>query len=445
MQPESPAPCRRDFLHAAAGLTAGAVLADGIQAEERPHVQPPARADKPTKKLALVTTAYHYLSHAYHVAGRFLHGYLRDGRMHYSDFGLVSAYVEQQRDNDLSKELSRKHHFTLHPDVAGALTLDSDRLAVDGVLLIGEHGDYPYNAKGQKLYPRYELFQKIVEVFRQSKRTVPVFCDKHLYYDRKKAAQMYDAARKMGISLMAGSSLPITWRRPELELPLGAKIEEALVASRGELEIYGIHALESLQCMVERRAKGQQGVKAVTCLEGDAVWKAGDDGLWSWDLLEEALSRSPSLNVGDVRDNCRQFVPPPGRPTFLKGPIAFVVEYRDGLKAAVLILNGHHDDTTFAARLADRKEPVSTLFYLPPPPGAGFLQALTVRIEDFLASGKPPYPVERTLLTGGILDVALESRVRGHKRLETPDLDVSYDPPKDSGFLRGAYNGGPGG
>jgi hypothetical protein len=444
MQPESPSPCRRDFLHATAGLTAGAWLADAAWPAERPRLQPPPRPDKPSKKLALVTTAYHYLSHAYHVAGRFLHGYLRDGKMHYPDFALAGAHVEQQRDNDLSKELSRKHGFTLYPDVAGALTLGGDRLAVDGVLVIGEHGDYPYNAKGQKLYPRYELFQKIVEVFRKAKRTVPVFCDKHLYYDHRKAREMYDVAREMGIPLMAGSSLPVTWRRPELELPLGAKIEEALVASRGELEIYGIHALESLQCMVERRTKGQQGVKAVTCLEGDAVWKAGDDGLWSWDLLDEALGRSPSLNVGDVRDNCRHFVPPPGRPTFLKGPIAFVVEYRDGLKATVLILNGHHDDTTFAARLGDRKELISTLFYLPPPPGAGFLQALTVRIEAFLASGKPPYPVERTLLTGAVLDVALESRVRGHKRLETLDLDVSYDPPKDSGFLRGAYNGFPG-
>jgi hypothetical protein len=440
MPTHSPKPGRRDFLQAA-GLTAGALLVDGSEAADRPRTHPSPRPDKPSKKLALVTTAYHYLSHAYHIAGRFLHGYLRDGRMHYPDFALAGAYVEQQREGDLSKELSRKHGFTLYPTVADALTLGGDRLAVDSVLLIGEHGDYPYNARGQKLYPRYELFQKIVEVFRKSGRSVPVFCDKHLYYDRHKARETYDLARKENIPLMAGSSLPVTWRRPELELPLGVKIEEALVASRGELEIFGIHALESLQCMVERRTRGQQGVKAVTCLEGEAVWKAGDAGAWSWDLLEEALSRSPSLNVGDVRDNCRHFVPPPGRPTFLKGPIAFLVEYRDGLKATVLILNGHHDDTTFAVRLAGQKNPVSTLFYLPPPPGAGFLQALTVRIEDFLASGQPRYPVERTLLTGGILDVALESRVRGHKRLETPDLDVSYDPPRDSGFLRGTYNG----
>src|SRR5262249_43892666 len=201
-----------------------------------------------------------------------------------------------------------------------------------------------------KLYPRHELFQKVVEVFRRSGRAVPVFCDKHLSYDRRKAKEMLDTAHKLGVPLYAGSSLPVTWRRPELEGPLGSPIKEALVATRGELEIYGIDALEALQCMVERRTRGQQGVRAVACLEGDAVWKAGDAGAWSWELLEHALGRSPSRNVGDVRENCRQFRPPPGRPTFPKGPVAFLLEYRDGLKATVLLLNGHVDDTTFAAR-----------------------------------------------------------------------------------------------
>jgi hypothetical protein len=428
---------RRHFLSGVAGMAAGFALPGSAPPADLPRSQPPPRPDKPAKKLAVVTTAYHYLSHAYHICGRFLHGYLRGGRMHYPDFGIAGMHVEQVRDNDLSRELSRKHGFTLYPDVAGALTLGGDRLAVDGVLLIGEHGDYPYNDKGQKLYPRYELFGKVVEVFRASGRSVPVFSDKHLSYARKQAADMLATARKLGFPLFAGSSLPVTWRQPELELPLSAPLSEALVASRGELEIYGIHSLEALQCMVERRTKGQQGAKAVTCLEGDAVWKAGDDGVWSWELLEHALGRSPSLNVGNVRDNCRQFLPPPGRPTFLRGPVAFVIEYRDGLRATVLVLNGHVDDTTFAARLAGEKKPVSTLFYLPPPPGAAFLQALTVKIEDFLSTGKTPYPVERTLLTGGILDAVLKSRVRDHKRLETPDLDVSYEPPPDSGFLRG--------
>jgi hypothetical protein len=147
-------------------------------------------------------------------------------------------------------------------------------------------------------------------------------------------------------------------------------MQEALIASRGELEIYGIHALESLQCMVERRTKGQQGVAAVTCLQGEAVWKAGEAGQWPWHLLEHALGRSPSLNVGDIRDNCRQYTRSTGQVELWRSPTAFLIEYRDGLKATVLILNGHHDDTTFAARIAQEKKPVSTLFYLPPPPGA---------------------------------------------------------------------------
>ena len=429
---------RRDFLRLTAGAAAGLCLGD-THAAERSRSEPAPNPKKPAKKIAVITTAYHYLSHAYHVCGRFLYGYLRGETMHYPDFAIACMYVEQQKSNDLSKELAKKHGFGLYPDVAGALTLGGDKLAVDGVLLIGEHGDYPYNEKGQKLYPRYELFQKIVAVFQKSGRKVPVFNDKHLYYDRRKAKQMVDTAKTLGIPLMAGSSLPVTWRRPEIEPPLGTRFSEAVVAARGEIEIYGFHALEALQCMAERRQGGETGVKAVTCLEGDAVWKAGEDGVWSWDLLEEALSRTPSLNVGDVRDNCRHYLPPANRPTFPRGPVAFVVEYRDGFKGTVLLLNGHLDDTTFAAHVAGEKKPVSTLFYLPPPPGAAFLQALTVKVEDFLTTGKTPYPIERNLLTTGILDAVLETRLT-KKRLETPELAIAYQTPRDSGFLRGAYN-----
>ncbi len=431
---------RRSFLKTS-GLTAGALLGAPLLAADDattfPRIVPPPRVNKATKTLAVVTTAYHYLSHTYHVCGRFLYGYLRNGKMHYPNYRLASMFVEQQKANDLSKDVCRKHDIKMFADPGQALTLGGDSLQVDGVLLIGEHGDYPYNDKGQKLYPRYELFQKIVKVFEKTKKTVPVFCDKHLSYDRKQAKEMYETAKKMGFPLMAGSSLPITWRKPELELPIGVQIEEAVVASRGEIEIYGIHALEALQCMVERRLGGERGIKAVTCLEGDAVWKAGDAGVWSKALLDEALSRTPSLNVGDARENCKQYSPPPGRPSFPKDAVAFVLEYRDGLKATVFLLNGHLDDTVFAARLKDKKEPVSTLFYLPPPPGAAFLEALAIKIEEFMDSGKAPCPLERTMLTGAALDLVLDSRVRDHKRIETPELEMPYEPYRESVFLRG--------
>jgi hypothetical protein len=424
---------RREFLVAAAASVPTSLLAADL-----PRSTPPKRSKPASRRLGVVTTVDYYLSHAYHICGRFLNGYLRGNEYHFPDFEIAGMYVDQRRKNDLSADQAQKHGFQLCDNIPDALTLGTGKLAVDGVLLIGEHGDYPYNAKGQKLYPRYEFFQKIVSVFRDSKKVVPVFNDKHLSYDRKKAFEMVETAKTLGFPLMAGSSLPVTWRRPELELPLGVKLKEALVVSRGELEIYGIHALEALQCMVERRTNGQQGVQAVECLEGDAVWKAGDEGRWSLELLEHALGRSPSRNVGDARENCRHFQPTGAWGLRAGGPRAFLIEYRDGLKAAVLQLDGHVADDTFAARIDGEAKPVSTLFWLPPPPGAAFLEALTSHIETFLESGKPPYPVERTMLTSGILDWVLEARAQ-KKRLETPDLDISYRPPRDSGYLRGDY------
>ena len=430
---------RRTFLASAALAPVG--LHRPFATADTPRTRPPKRPKPAEKKVAVVASVYWYLSHAYHIAGRFLDGYMKGDAHHFPDFGVASAYVEQVKGNDLSRELAKEHGFRISTTIEDALTLGTGRLAVDGVLLICEHGDYPYNAKGQKLYPRHDYFKQIVKVFEASGKTVPVFCDKHLSYDRAKAADMVATAKKMNFPLMAGSSLPVTWRRPEVELPPGSKVKEALLASRGELEIYGIHALEALQCMVERRFKGDaaQGVKAVTCLQGDAVWKAGDDGLWSWDLLEHALGRSVSRNAGDIRANCRRFPRPATWGNFVKGPIAFLVEYLDGMKAAVLQLDGHVADETFAARVEGEAKPVSTLFWLPPPPGAAFLEALSSHVETFLAMGKPPYPVERTLLTSGILDCALESRVNGSKRVETPELDVRYAPPADSGYMRGDY------
>jgi hypothetical protein len=121
-------------------------------------------------------------------------------------------------------------------------------------------------------------------------------------------------------------------------------------------------------------------------------------------------------------------------------PTAFLVEYTDGLRATVLILNGHVDDTTVAVRTTDatgHEAIVSTLVYLPAPPGASFFNPLVLRIEDFFRTAKPPYPVERTLLTGGILDAALESRVRNHEPVATPELaSITYTAPADSGFIR---------
>ena len=143
-------------------------------------------------------------------------------------------------------------------------------------LIIAEHGDYPRNEKGQILYPRYEFFKQCVDVFEKDGRAVPVYNDKHLSWSFEKAKWMVDASKRLKFPMLAGSSLPVTWRLPNLELPLGCEIEEALMVGEGGSDPMDYHALEAMQCMIERRKGGETGVKSVQMIEGDAVWKAGD-------------------------------------------------------------------------------------------------------------------------------------------------------------------------
>lgn len=446
-------PSRRQFLETAATTTAAtAALARGTT---RAAFQSDPGADPERRpRVAALASVYFYLSHAYHIVGRFLDGfpvYSSSGESrqphHQPPFEIASLYIEQTPEaTDLGRAKAARHKVRLSPNIADALTLGTGKLAVDAVLLIAEHGDYPLNERLQKLYPRGRYFRQVLDVFRAAGRSVPVFVDKHLSYSRTEAQQMVEQARALNVPLMAGSSLPVTWRMPPLEIPLGQTFEEVLVASRGNLEIFGFHALETLQCMAERRdLNGKpQGVKSVTCLEGDAVWNAADKGVWSWDLLHHALGRSHTVNPGDIKRNTRDFSPPAVRDsaTILRHPVAFVVDYADGLRASALILNGHVDDTTVAVKFKDkdqqgRSQIASTLMYLPAPPGASFFNPLVLRIEDFFKAGKPPYPVERTLLTGGILDAALQSRVEQNRLVPTPELAaINYTAPVDSGFIR---------
>jgi hypothetical protein len=389
------------------------------------------------KKMAIVTTEWRFGSHAWHMGERFLVGYPLKGKWHQPELDVVAAYVDQKPDNDLSRQRAEEFGFKLYPTIAEALRCGGDKLAVDAVLVIGEHGKYPRNELGQTQYPRYEFFKQVTEVFAKDGRTAPVFNDKHLSWRWEWAREMVETSRALKFPFLAGSSLPVTWRMPSIDLPHGAEVEEILCVAMGGVDSYDFHALETIQCMAERRKGGETGVAAVQALGGEAVWKALQAGSWDkggWDgrLWEACLSRSQTLaqppTFSDrypTSEQVREWV---------KDPVAYRLEYGDGLKATMLLMNGLVGDFTFAARLKGTAEPFSTLFYLPPNPNVVYSAALMSKVEEMFLTGKVAYPIERTLLTTGLVAAAVKSLADGQKRLETPHLAIRYQVPATSTF-----------
>jgi hypothetical protein len=403
------------------------ILAGGLGVAAAPQTS----AQSSKKNVAAVVTMYtndgRLNTHANVIIGRLLDGYSPNGIFTEPRTRIVSMYTDQVPPADLSRGLAEKHGFRICPTIQEALTLGGSDLAVDAVCFVGEHGQYPSNDRGQKLYPRYELMERIVEVFRRTGKVVPVFCDKHFSYSWLKAKAMYEWSRDLKFPLMAGSSIPLTVRTPEVEIPWGADLESALMLGYGDLDAYGFHTLESLQCMVERRNGGETGIRSLEWLEGPAVWNWRDGaGSWTVPLLDAAFARDPSRKPGRMEDN-------------VKNPVAFLIEYKDGLRAVAYMINGQTSGWTFAAKVKGKAESLATHFGQPRDSGRArplaHFDGLVHCMEEMFISGKPLYPVERTLLTTCALSILFESRA-WKKRIQTPELTIGYRAPREAYFQR---------
>lgn len=424
---------RRDFCSAmGAGLAASAMpsWSSALFAQQ----------DKPQKKMAMVCTHWIMQSHAQHMGDRFLTGYPLQGQWHKPPLDFVSLYVDQKPDGDQSEKRAKEYGFKIYPSIAEALCLGGDKLAVDAVLIIGEHGKYPLSEFGQIKYPRYEFFKAVTDVYRKSGKSAPVFNDKHLSWNFEWAKEMVAISKELKFPFLAGSSLPVTWRMPDIELPLNSEPEEIVVVAFGNVDIYDFHALETLQCVAERRKGGETGVKWLQATRGDGVWKMLEAGSWDkggWDpkLFEACLSRSQTL--GQAREGFGHRYPDTDDiKKLVAAPVAYRFQYNDGLKATMLLMNGLVKDFNCAAKIKGQKDPWATLFYLPPQTNVVYSAALMGKAEATFLTGKAPYPVERTLLTGGLVSAGMESLHKEGKKLDTPHLAISYQPPKDSQFWR---------
>ena len=373
------------------------------------------------KKVAAIVTEYTWYSHADVICGRLMGGNSANGVWMPPRTHLVSLYRAQTPNREMTLDMAARNGFRVYPTIREALTLGGPKLAVDAVAFIAEQGQYPYNEVGQHLYPRFEMFSEILDVYEQSGFSVPTYFDKHYSYDWKKAKTLFDRSRRLKFPMLAGSSVPVTLRAPDVQPPLDTPMTEAACVGHGQVDAYGFHLLEAMQCIVERRKGGETGVREVEMIEGDSIWSWLDGpGEWAKSLLAAAHSLDPTRLPVSMREQA-------------KNPVLMRVQYRDGFRAAALVLKPERINRTVAVRIAGRPEPLKTLFG----PQAGrplpHFDGLVRCIEELFVTGKEQYPPERTLITTGILAHAFESR-RTKGPVSTPDMNVAYRTPADAWY-----------
>ncbi len=409
---------RRDFIKksvfAAAGmsLVPGFVLGkDGSISSITEQLSRALAGQDGIKKVAFITHIYRNSAHADVIGTKLFLGIPTDEGMVAPQIKIVSVYIEQVGANDTGIRMAKMNNTPVYPTVEEALTLGGDKLAVDAVIYVGEHGEYPYNRLGMKLYPRMNYLERIFRVFDASGRSVPVFTDKALSYSWIDSKWIYDRSQELNVPMMAGSSLPYCWRDKPLEHPLGVKISEAVAIGYASLDAYGFHVTEILQCMVERRAGGETGVKSVEGLKGDDVWKAMDSGKISQKLVDAACDTIQGKATGNMRD-------------LVKTPYAVIVNYNDGTKGVIMSLD-QYVNSGWAYSAKTSKGIVATEFVLSGGPIYAHFSYLTLNIQKFIATGKQTAPIERNLLTSGIIDMGIRSLKEGTVK-QTPFLNVKY-------------------
>ncbi len=410
---------RRNWL-ATSALAGGFALSGGVfaaspQADQTENAEWPPLGNPAPRLVTGILTTYFKGSHSDVLIGRLLEGWKIDGGVGPA-LKLSSLYIDQTVNTEFGRELARKYNIPIFETIEGAVTVGTKGIPIDGVLSIGEHGDYPRNELGQDLYPRKKFFQEITDTFRKYGKVVPVFNDKHLGPSWDDTLWMYQRSKEMKVPFMAGSSLVVGYRDPDMTVPMSCDMESAFAIGYAELDRYGIHTLEFLQCMVERRKGGEVGVKAVQCLSGAAIWGAIDKGAINASLIDAVAAVSLKADGASVRSAN-------GANDHL-----FLVEYYDGFVAGALMTRGFAQSISAGVKIRGSDQPLAARAEertVPRHPHFGFLLHA---VERMIHSGKPTYPVERTVLTSGILDRVLNSKAQGGIRLETPELAIAYTP-----------------
>ena len=368
-------------------------------------------------RVAVLATVWFEGCHTDVIVPPIVEGWTLDGVDEQTDLEVVSMYLEQigcVQGDDLGLPFLERHGIRRALSIGEALVDEAGELAVDGVIIIGEHGDYELNEHGQQVYPRRRFFDAAVAAMTAAGRYVPIFNDKGLAYSARDANEMAATAHRLGVGYGAGSTIPLSWRVPTgAEWPLGAAMDAAVLLGWGPLERYGFHCLEGLQAHVERRAGGETGVTQVIALDREGSHAAIAEGRVAPELLAAAFD-SLELTASQREQ------------ALLTVAGVIEVHYADGLVAHVVICEDEVRQFAFAARGAD--ESFVCQMWLPGAPHLHFT-FLVRQAEQLIRDGRPQIPIERTQLTTGILDAAMRSGWSG-EAMATPELAISYSAPE---------------
>ncbi len=356
-------------------------------------------------------------SHADWIVNKLLDGYWWRGAHTPSQVEVVSVYIHQLDTSLLGQKVCKAKNIPIFKTVKEAVTLGEKELAVDGVVIIAEHGNYPTDLKGHWLLPRWWIYQQVIQVFEQSKRSVPVFNDKHLSYSWDEAKWMFDKSRELNFPLTGGSSIPTYFRKPEIELAINTPIKNSIVVGNAADEGAIFHCIDVLQAFVDRRKGGETGVKAVQSIRGSETWAWVERNAWAGNLLE-AVRKKFDLKPGHFQEGRR--------------PNVCVVEYNDGTKAAVI--SGAGVGWTYAGEIEGQKDPtiVSMLGWPGPISQYHAANAHEHWIIQMMLTGKEPFNAERLLLSTGIVNYYMESNWQNGRysavgrRIETAFLNIKY-------------------
>jgi hypothetical protein len=400
-------------LAALTGISTGAVAQT---AEKRPRIA------------CLVSYWAAPRSHADWIITKLLDGYWWDSAHTPSRVEVVAIYIHQLPESGLGQKIAKAKNIPIFKTVGEAVTLGGKELAVDGVVIVAEHGEYPTNLKGQWMLPRWWIYQQVIRVFEQSKRSVPVFNDKHLSYNWDEAKWMFDKSRELNFPLTGGSSIPTYYRTPEIELDINTPIKTSIIVGDTADEGALFHCVDVLQAFVERRKGGETGVRSVQCIRGPETWKWTERNPWAAKLLESVRIKF-DLKPGHFQEN--------------KAPNVCIVEYNDGTKAAVI--SGQGVGWTYAAEIQGHKDPTLVSILGWPGPFAQYHASNSQPhwITEMMVTKKEPFNAERLLLSTGIVSYNMESNwENGHyspvgRRIETPFMNMTYRSTRGAQFSKG--------